>query len=170
MPIETSGELLYTEGYKYLNARPWSVKTPFTGMTFTIPAHDGGAWVALDADGWMHFRAGYAFDGPSGPTRDTPSSMRAAQMHDGCYQAARLGLLDGSEAMREKVDRFFYDLLREDGMWWWRAKAWHLGVRLGSKFAWVSQPEKVHSAPSGRVIEVQPGTTLNAALLQAGVG
>ena len=164
--IETSGELLYFDGYKYLNARPWSVKTPFVGMPCMAPAHDGGApWVRLDIDGWMHFRAGYAWDGPSGPTWDTPNSLRGSQAHDGPYQLSRLSLLpDRSEAMRERVDRFLYAMLRQDGMSWVRARLWLRGVRVGAAYAWAPQPEIVKCAPSGRKIRVPHGQTLEQIL------
>jgi hypothetical protein len=66
---------------------------------------------------WL--QKGYAFDGPSGPTFDTPSFMRGAGVHDGLYQLIRLGLLP-AEAKRWADDELYY-ACKADGMWGFRA-------------------------------------------------
>lgn len=75
---------------------------------------------------------GYSWDGASGPTLDDGSNMRASLVHDVLYQAISEKLLDKS--MRKEVDRLFYRMLREDGMPWWRAQYYYLGVRW---FGWM---------------------------------
>lgn len=72
--------------------------------------------------------AGYAWDGASGPTVDTPSSMRASLVHDALYQCMRNGHLKRSD--RIPADRIFYKILKEDGMWLPRRIVWFLGVVL----------------------------------------
>ena len=79
-------------------------------------------------------RAGYAWDGASGPTVDTDNSMTASLIHDVLYQAIREGLLPTN--IRRHADREFRRLLKRDGMSFLRRWLWWLGVRLfGGKFA-----------------------------------
>lgn len=85
-------------------------------------------WIELDPDGWMRFRAGYAWDGASGPTYDSKSSMRASLYHDGGYQLTRLGLLD--HALRATLDSVFRRICKDDGMWSPRAQIWYMAVRI----------------------------------------
>ena len=74
--------------------------------------------------------AGYAWDGPSGPTWDSKNSMRASLVHDALYQLMRIGVLP--EDCRAAADDVLYNLCVEDGMIKWRAWAWWKGVRLGA--------------------------------------
>lgn len=167
MKLQTSGTLLYRKGYKYVTARRWSVKTPITDYPFIIPSDDKHeAWVCLESDGWMHFRAGYACDGPSGGplTPDAPCTMRGAWFHDGGYQGARSGRLLGGEEMRQRFDEFARELWIHDGMSEVQAWAWYEALRGFAGWAAAYQAEEVHEAPTGRVIKVQPGQTLDQAL------
>ena len=74
------------------------------------------------------FNRGYAWDGPSGPTIDTPDAMLASLVHDGLYQALRDGRLD--QEARKAADVEFLRILKKDGMFWLRRWSWYLGVRL----------------------------------------
>jgi hypothetical protein len=87
-------------------------------------------WLELDPDGTLRFRGGYAWDGASGFTIDTKSSMRPSLYHDGGYQLLRMGLL--SPEMRKPLDRMFYRICREDEMLPPRAWAWFHLVRIGA--------------------------------------
>jgi len=69
----------------------------------------------------------YAWDDASGPTWDTDSTLRASLIHDACYQLIRLGVL--SRSAKSAVDRWFHDLLLEDGMNRLRAWYWLKGVQ-----------------------------------------
>jgi len=71
--------------------------------------------------------AGYAWDGPSGPTLDTRSFMVGAMVHDVLYQAIREGYLASS--YRKTADSVLYRLCREAGMPPWRAWYVHHFVR-----------------------------------------
>jgi len=90
-------------------------------------------FINLSIEGTLRIKSGYAWDGASGPTIDTKSSMRASLVHDALYQLLRLGLLPNP--YRTHADREFYFLCRKDGMSWLRAKIWYAGVRYGAKSA-----------------------------------
>lgn len=164
--IECSGPLIYTEGWKYRLEKPLSVKTTLTGMAYRIPSLDGGPdWTSLEDNGWMHFRAGYCYDGPSGPTIDTSDSMRPAACHDSPYQAARLGHIQQDEELRHRVNVFFHEFLLFEGMCPIRAQLWYEAVEVGAKEAWKPELSYVHEAPSGKVHLIQPGSKQNFELI-----
>ena len=75
-------------------------------------------------------RRGYAWDGASGPTWDSKSSMRGSLVHDALYQLMRHDLI--SRDFRKVADKLFYEICIQDGMWRWRAKVWLWALR---KFA-----------------------------------
>lgn len=151
--VRTSGPLIYRKGFKYVLAETFAVQTPIRSMPCFIPAKDGGRpWVELRNDGIIILREGYASDGPSGLTIDSPCAMPAAYTHDGFYQLGRAGNLpgekhDGGET-RERIDNFFLEHLIHDGMEPLRAHVWHGVVRLCAGYAYELQPEKLHYAPS----------------------
>jgi len=165
--IETTGPLLYREGYKYRVEKPLGVKTPFVGMAFVIRDASGRQpWAELKQDGWMWAYEGYCCDGPSGPTYDWPCSIRPATFHDIPYQGSRLGVLpDRSEAMRKRVDEFFREFLIHDGMSTIHADLWYEGVRIGAASSWARRLEVVHESPTGNVYEVLPGSEYALRLL-----
>ncbi len=61
---------------------------------------------------------GYWWDGPSGPTIDTPDFMRGSLVHDAIYQLMREGKL--SKKYRKYADKLLVQICKEDGMAWWR--------------------------------------------------
>lgn len=75
-------------------------------------------------------KAGYAWDGPSGPTIDTLNFMRGSLVHDALYQLMRLGHLD-KNTYRIFADRELQRICNEDGMWRIRAQFVYWGVRIG---------------------------------------
>ncbi|MFA7287337.1 MAG: DUF1353 domain-containing protein [Melioribacteraceae bacterium] len=90
--------------------------------------------------------AGYAWDGPSGPTWDSKSSMRASLIHDALYQLMRIGILP--EKCREQADDVLYDICIEDGMFKPRAWIWYKAVRLmASDMAKNGTEREIHIAP-----------------------
>jgi len=118
----------YRDGYKYQLAEDFSIRTPFR------PERDiETEFIILRRDGQLLIRRGYAWDGPSGPTFDSPSSMRGSLVHDALYQLMRLGLLPIS--CRPAADDLLYKLCVEDGMWRWRAWLWRREVRKFAAFA-----------------------------------
>jgi hypothetical protein len=85
--------------------------------------------INLDTNGLLTLRKGYAWDGPSGPTIDTPSFMRGSLVHDALYQLMREELIPPEH--REYADTLLREICLEDGMS--RIRAWwvYQGVRLG---------------------------------------
>lgn len=120
--------IAYRDGYRYqLGADYWC-------STLIIPSdHVATEYILLDIDGGITIREGYAWDGPSGPTIDTPNFMRASLVHDALYQLMREGYISINH--RQAADRLLQRLCREDGMSWVRAWWVYAGVRLGGASA-----------------------------------
>jgi hypothetical protein len=118
----------YGCGYKYQLRETYSVQTAIR------PAQAiHTEYIDLSLDGLLTIREGYAWDGPSGPTVDTPSFMRGSLGHDALYQLLRMGLLPHSD--RALADLELRKWCLEDGMW--KARAWWVyhGVDLFADFA-----------------------------------
>lgn len=130
--------ITYREGYKYQLSGNFDIDI---GIKPKVDIHCG-EYLRLTTDGVLHIGAGYAWDGPSGPTVDTKNFMRGSLVHDALYQLLRWGLLQkGTDACwawdHERFRLFADDLLRfhclQDGMS--RPRAWwvYQGVRKGGK-------------------------------------
>jgi Protein of unknown function (DUF1353) len=76
--------------------------------------------ITLDPNGLLTIKKGYAWDGPSGPTIDTPNFMRGSLVHDALYQLMRAELLP--QANREYADILLREVCIESGMS--RSRAW----------------------------------------------
>lgn len=84
--------------------------------------------------GVLTIRIGYAWDGPSGLTWDTESSIRGSAVHDALYQLMRLEALPLTR--RWFIDNLLRDICIEDGMYKWRASMWRYFVgKFGEKHA-----------------------------------
>lgn len=116
--------LKYTKGAKYQVAEDYHVVTPIRGESIDD-------WMfTLTTDGYLIVRKGFAWDGASGPTFDSPSSMSASLVHDVMCICMRDGRLS-YDKWQDTVNQFFEDMCRRAGMWGWRAKLWHTGVEVG---------------------------------------
>jgi len=111
----------YREGYRYQLAEDHLTDIDIK-PEYPV-CHD---YIILTTLGHLIIKEGYAWDGASGPTFDTKSSIRASLVHDALYQMIRLGLL--ADAYKQQADEELYKRLKEDGMWWWRATAWYEAV------------------------------------------
>jgi hypothetical protein len=87
-------------------------------------------YIVLAPDGCLLIRDGYSWDGPSGPTLDTKSSMRGSLIHDALYELIRRLLLPMT--CRELADAILERVCCEDGMIEGRAELWEWCVK---KFA-----------------------------------
>ena len=122
--------------YKYCLALDIRIYTPVVGRNIET------AYFSLSRAGVLIGKTGYHWDGASGPTLHTPSSMRGSLAHDILYQMLREGHLlhydyDRSihSDMRKIADKLIYTICRTDGMPAWRARAWYWGVRMfGAKY------------------------------------
>lgn len=104
-------------------------------------------YITLHSNGVLHLAKGYVSDGPSGPTFDTPNSIRAAFVHDALYRLMRMGLLP--EYFRKQADEELLRILLEDGMSSLRAKNWYFWLRVagGSNAAFSKDANNIYVAP-----------------------
>ena len=113
----------YWEGCKYQLAETYIVSTPIIGERVEDD------FFTLQEDGTLIVYKGFSWDGASGPTFDTASSMRPSLVHDCFCIAMRNGKLS-YEKWQDKVNDLFRDQCIEDGMWRWRANLWHSAVEF----------------------------------------
>ncbi len=116
--------IFYCEGYKYQLKRDY-----IDNLGLGAPSDILTEYTDYLTTGEFIIKHGYAWDGPSGPTFDTPDSMRGALIHDALYQLMREGLLD-PDSYREVADKILRRICMEDGMSEVRADAWYEAVRL----------------------------------------
>lgn len=115
--------IYYRKGYKYQLAKDYHTTTRIR------PDHViDTRYIELHPDGKLTVRDGYAWDGASGPTLDTKTTMRGSLGHDVKYQLIRMSLIDYT--MKVIADEELYEDLTEDGMWDWRASVWHKSVSI----------------------------------------
>lgn len=135
----------YKGDYKYITA---AVEVYETGIeTEMLHSFSHGE---LSPSGELTIATGYAWDGPSGPTFDTPSVMRGSLVHDCLYQLLRetdFGAPETHDQHRKQADEILYRICIEDGMWKWRAKWILAGVRKGGGPAAVRRRRKIYEAP-----------------------
>lgn len=129
----------YREGYGYVLHDSYSVQTAIKPERFVFTD-----FLRLDTDGVLYIKAGYSWDGPSGPAFDTPNFMRASLVHDALYQMLREGYLPLE--WREKADDEMYRICREDGMSAIRAWWCYTAVRGFGESA-ATEPKEVLTAP-----------------------
>lgn len=132
----TEGFCEYSAGYKYVLRRAMRV---WTRLRPKEPIETD--FVRLDVDGSLTLRAGYAWNGASGPTLDTVSTIRGSAAHDAIYQLLSLGLLEPHDEMRALGDQELAHICAKDGMWMARAGVWEWAVRtFGGRNARKLQP------------------------------
>ena len=131
----------YRSGFKY------QLAAPETFQTTVLPKQAAEThFITLSPHGRLTLREGYAWDGASGPTWDTKSSMRGSLYHDAMYQLIRMGYL--MRYQRPQIDDEFGRLLKEDGMWGWRRRLWVREVKkFGSPAADPKNLKTIYEAP-----------------------
>lgn len=141
LPGVKPGFIKYTKGYKYQLSETYKVYIPIY-RPFDIQTQ----FISLTRFGLLIIHAGYAWDGPSGPTIDTPNFMRGSLVHDALYQLMRWELLP--QNYRRRVDKILYDMCYEDNMSAFRASWVYRGLRVGGSLAAdPSSRKKVYVAP-----------------------
>lgn len=135
---QMSKRIKYKAGYKYQLHEAYRVMTGITGYLIST------GYLALDLDGMLHIQDGYAWDGPSGPTVDTPAFMRGSLVHDALYQLIRTGHIGIRH--RKDADILLREICREDGMSAIRAWWVYQGVRFGGGDA-VESDNPIITAP-----------------------
>lgn len=133
--------IVYRDGYKYQLEADYYVDT---GIRPAAPI--GHRYLRLLPTGQLRISAGYAWDGPSGPTIDSSCFMRGSLIHDSLYQLMREGLLPAY--YRDAADRLLQRVCVEDGMT--RLRAWwvYVGVsKFGAEAASPTNVKPVRVAP-----------------------
>ena len=101
--------LAYRTGYKYQTAKICRIK-----VDIRPEKEIKTRYISLDLLGNLVIEEGYAWDGCSGPTKDTESNMRAGAVHDALYQLMRMGLL--GQEWRKQADKELKRIFTIDGM------------------------------------------------------
>jgi hypothetical protein len=100
---------------------------------FTLPVAPGYpgrlGFISFDAEGHVTVEPGYCWDGASGPTVDTPDSVRGSLGHDVQYELMAHGLL-AIKLHKDAADLWMYKTLLADGMPDFRAWYWYKGVYI----------------------------------------
>lgn len=131
----------YKNGYKYQLTETYEVDT---GLHHTENIQT--ELICLTVAGKLTIRKHYAWDGASGPTIDTKSSMRGSLVHDALYQLIRMGLLP--EHYKEQADTLFEQICKDDGMWAVRASLWERAVSwFGRGSATAGKTKEILIAP-----------------------
>ncbi len=132
-------QIFYRTGFKYQLAAEYRHQ-----LSFRVPAEFTSHLFYCTGTGLLIIQTDYAWDGASGPTRDTKNSMRASLVHDVLYQAIREKVLP--ESFRPMADAEFWFITQQDGMRWWRAMGWFFAVRRFGEEA-ATKVRKVLTAP-----------------------
>lgn len=130
-------------GEHYRDLRPYKYQLTVDYLQEDCSVHGwrfATQFIELAESGKLAIFAGYAWDGPSGPTFDTDTFMRGSLVHDALYQCLRMGLLPPE--CRIVADKELRRICLEDGMC--RPRAWwvYRGVRLGGRRAARRQKEE----------------------------
>jgi len=118
----------YRKGYKYQLSETYSLR-----IGIEPPQNIHTEFISLTKLGLLTIQMGYAWDGPSGCTVDTRSSMRGALVHDALYQLMRREKLD--RRLREVADEIAHSIWIQDGMYRWRAWLWKRALNKFAGFA-----------------------------------
>ena len=124
--------IVYSEGYKYQLGEDFVYELPAgISLKWSMIGIDEPFYEVQDHN--LTVKHGYAWDGPSGPSIDTPNWMRASLVHDVLYQAISEGNLSMHD--RKIADKIMYMICRQDGMSVLRALLSYWAVRLFGKAA-----------------------------------
>lgn len=131
----------YIDGYKHQLYETYYITLPVNPTT----VYDG-EYLSLDINGLLTIKKGYCWDGASGPTWDTANCKKPSLVHDALYQLMRMEVLPRS--YREHADKLFYNMLRDNKMWFVRARLWYRSVRIAAfSSADPKNRKKVKTAP-----------------------
>lgn len=145
---ETSIEtrfICYRKGYKYQLARDYKFYVGITPVKNILTQ-----FIALDTDGYLQIKSGYSWDGPSGPTIDTPNFMTGSLVHDALYQLMRMSLL--RQRYRLPTDGVLWSICRSVGMC--KFRAWYVRRSLKIAGAAAASPKnikEIYTAPAPKI-------------------
>lgn len=111
----------YKSGYKYQLASNEEFQTSFRPqVTIDTP------YIKMDRDGLLTVRKSYAWDGPSGPTIDTPLFNYGSLVHDALYQLMRMQHIPQKSWRKadKELEKAIKRRLADEFAWWsWMHKA-----------------------------------------------
>ena len=134
-------KIQYRKGYKYSLWETYQVKLAFIRGYSVVHR-----LFKLEPDGTLTVYEDYPWDGPSGPTLDTPSFMRGSLVHDVLFEMLRLGLIPHDPCFH-LANRELENICLEDGMWRWRAFYVLWAVEDFGDAAAARSPERIITAP-----------------------
>ena len=135
--MTTKGYIRYRSDYKYQLAEGYKIS-----ISIKPKSNIETEFIDLDTDGDLTVKNGYAWDGPSGPVKDTDENMRASLVHDALYQLMRNDKIK-SRTHRKAADQEFKDICKADGVSNFRASVYYKALRKFGKPAASPQNKKV---------------------------
>ena len=133
--------ILFKAGYKFQ-----LVETYFHDIIYSPMEDIKTPHLGLSTKGLLVIKRFYAWDGPSGPTFDTPNFMRGSLVHDALYQLMRMELIP--QSFRKMADYELYRICRQDGMGQLRAwMVWTAVKHFGKSAASPDNVKEVLKAP-----------------------
>jgi len=140
--MTTKGYIRYRSDYKYQLAEGYVIS-----ISIKPKSDIKTEFIDLDTNGNLKVKKGYAWDGPSGPVKDTKENMRASLIHDALYQLMRHGELK-SRTHRKAADQIFKDICKADGVSNLRASIYYKALRrFGNPAASPENKKKVTRTP-----------------------
>jgi hypothetical protein len=134
-------KIYFCGGFKYQLMSPYRVQTDILPDADIVTEY-----VLLGITGMLSILEGFAWDGPSGPSIDTPDFMRGSLVHDAIYFLIRTGKLD--IRWRKNADIMLRLICLEDGMLNLRAQTVYQGVRIfGDPYAEREKFRPIITAP-----------------------
>jgi hypothetical protein len=135
--MTTIGYIRYRSDYKYQLAEGYKIS-----ISVKPKSNIETEFIDLDTDGNLTVKNSYAWDGPSGPVKDTDENMRASLVHDALYQLMRNDKLK-SRTHRKAADQEFKDICKADGVSNFRASVYYKVLRKFGKPAASPQNKKM---------------------------
>lgn len=135
--MTTIGYIRYRSDYKYQLAEGYKIS-----ISVKPKSNIETKFIDLDTDGNLTVKNSYAWDGPSGPVKDTDENMRASLVHDALYQLMRNDKLK-SRTHRKAADQEFKDICKADGVSNFRASVYYKVLRKFGKPAASPQNKKM---------------------------
>lgn len=102
--------ILYRSGYKHQLAEDYKIR-----ISIKPKDHIDTQFIALDKQGNLLVKSGYAWDGTSGPVIDTEHNLRASLIHDALYQLMRKKKLSAKDH-KDNADKLFRKICKKDGV------------------------------------------------------
>jgi hypothetical protein len=135
-------KIVYKDGYKYQLFETYEVSVSIHPQEHLAIDR----FLELHTNGTLRIYKGYAWDGASGPARDTRTIMRGSLIHDALYQLMRTGKL--AQRWRKQADKELLRACLQDKMWRIRAYWVYWAVRIfAKKAAMVGMEKRPKTAP-----------------------